>query len=140
MTTKEELQKQIDELKAKLLDLTDVIERISEEDEPKEYWYLTFTIPRLSRADYNTTTLTAQKPQDLFRLFQATSTEGDTHGLGRYKTKEYAEMARACIINLLHLLKINEDRNDPRVDVSLYEVSARAGKEIIKRMEDGTYE
>ena len=63
------------------------------------------------------------------------------HGLGKYKTQEYAEHARAALIGLLRILK-QLDGVD-RADASQYNIYLhlrKYGQETIKAIEEGTYE
>lgn len=64
------------------------------------------------------------------------------HGLGVYRSKEYAEMARACLIHLLHELKLREDRlsfvelvtKDRNMSIE-FDVNPSKGLKLIAEME-----
>jgi hypothetical protein len=125
--TNKELQAQINELQKRL-------DEMQKEDELKEWWYLCFNnnvhVTEISDS------IAAQPIEHLFEVVKSCNLDSDQpHGFGRYRTKEYAEMARAYLIDLLNELKIIETEPDFGYQhEGEFKVSSQSGKRIIKRL------
>jgi len=131
MTTKAELQQQITDLQnefsEKIADLWNKSNYVKE-NEPQKYWYL--SVP----GEY----IIGTNSETLFGIsHQLVDDDDEPHGLGRYKTKEYAEIIRAGLIGFLQEAKEQENCTSSDFDDDSYFVEK--GKRIIKKLEDGTY-
>jgi hypothetical protein len=62
----------------------------------EEYWYLQFI---------NSGSLTFYANKLEIQKYENDCINNAGHGLGKYSNKEFAEIARACVIDLLHQLK-----------------------------------
>lgn len=121
--TKKELQEQINKLQEQLSAMP--------EDEAEQYYYL-----MLDGA------IAVIPIGDIFNTLLGDNADGldEKHGLGKYKTREHAEMARACLIGLLRILKqLDGAEQTDATQYSIYLYLREQGKEIIKQIEDGTY-
>ena len=142
MTSKEELQKQITDLQnefsEKIADLWNRSNYVKEDElasAPEEYWYL-------AQEGWYEIICCVQAP--IYSIVKGTTCKTQSHGLGRYKTREMAEAARAYLIYHLDILKkVDQGDNiywsDPKKFLDRH-LEVTLGKEIIKKLEDGTYE
>jgi hypothetical protein len=136
--TKEELQKQITELEnefnEKIADLWNKSNYV-EENEPEEsiyFWGLELGYScSLSNNEIDGLLIVQKKVKD----------QGLSHGLGCYRTKEYAERVRTALIGLLQVYKNDEPhQNNEEVQYHRSHLCIdfeRIGKEIIKQMDEG---
>ena len=120
MKTKQQIQDEMAELQ-KLL-----------EEMERQRWYLTTPYG-------DTLTLSGQTIDNLFMVeeYQSASINHQPHGLGKFETREEAERTRVVLIGALDLAKRD----------TLYVVEKMAwdcllarGKDVIKAIEEGTYE
>lgn len=124
MGNKQEILRELEELKRKVEGL---------EDDDEELWYL-------SLIHSNISSLIAEAKAPIFKTISSFTTLGNKpHGLGVYKSKEYAEMARACLIDLLSTLKEADKNQQMGAYYSGVTVNVNRGKEIIKKMKEGKY-
>lgn len=119
MVSKQELLAELEALKQK-------IEGI--DDEPKYYFLEVCHELLISCRDINEL-FTITKPLPKCDIDKP-------HGLGVYPTKEYAEMARACLIDLLQELKDYGSEANDFQDEYKFVVSSFRGKALIKEMEN----
>ena len=112
------------------------------EDEPDFCYHLAL----LCKHDNNYSYVSEQNVNHLLSIIPLINNRKDQpHGLGRYKTREMAEAARAYLIQTLDRLK-RVDLDPVKMgwlsvnDFIVASAYVDDGKEIIKRMKDGTYD
>lgn len=122
MKTKQQIQEEIAALQKQL----------EEMGQPKTYHYL-----MLDGA------IACTPIKDIFNILPSFDDDGydQSHGLGKFETREYAENARAALVGLLRLLKeLDGVEQAEASQYTCYVYLREYGRKTIKAIEEGTYE